>query len=361
MQGTVERTLSIAAALVSLAALFPQSAGAQDFSGKTIVEIVNYPAGGPTDIEGRIVAQHLPDHLPGHPTVIVKNMGGAAGLIGANALGEAAPNGETISFFTMETATQILGNPAIHTPLSDFVLAAGVQSPLVVYMRRDTPPGVNVPADLMKTKDFKALTLNGANSNTLNLTLSLDMLGLTYQPVPAYVGLKEVETSILQNTGQMANTSLSGWIGSAEPALGKLVIPIWQLTPRAPNGDHPRTANLPDLQTFEEFYATVKGSPVPANDIRYRALRTMIDPQLAMFRMALLPPKTPANVTAALRKAFNEMWTDRAFLADYTRVLHTEPVLVPGDTGQKTLAELGTVPKEIKDFLVDYSTRLTSK
>src|SRR5262249_52767849 len=156
-------------------------------------------------------------------------------------------------------------------------------------MRRDTPPGINVPADLMKTKDFRALSLNGANSNTLNLTLALDMLGLNYQPVPAYVGLKEVETAILQNTGQMANTSLSGWIGSAEPALGNIVIPIWQLTPRDANGHYPRTPNVPNLQTFEEFYTSVKGSP-PTDDIRYKALRIMIDPQLAMFRMALLPP-----------------------------------------------------------------------
>jgi tripartite-type tricarboxylate transporter receptor subunit TctC len=349
------------AALVALGAALPASVQAQDYKGKTIIEIVNYPAGGPTDIEGRIVAQHLPDHLAGHPTVIVKNMGGAAGLIGANALGEAQTNGETIGFFTMETATQILGNPAIHTPLSDFVLAAGVESPLIAYMRRDTPPGIDVPADLMKAKDFRTLTLNGANSNTLNLTLSLDLLGVTYQPVPAYVGLKEVETAILQNTGQMANTSLSGWIGSAEPALGNIVIPIWQLTPRDAKGGYPRTPNLPNLQTFEEFYASVKGSPPPADDMRYRAMRIMIDPQLAMFRMALLPPKTPADTVAIMRKAFQEMWTDKAFLADYARVMKTEPFLVAGADGQKLLAEIGTVPKPVKDFLVDYSTRLTSK
>src|ERR1700739_1081091 len=150
MTRILARAIGIAAAL-SLS--FAGDAAGQNFSGKTIIEIVNYPAGGPTDIEGRIVAQHLPDHLPGHPSVIVKNMGGASGLIGANALGEAQPNGETIGFFTMETATQVLGNPAIHTPLADFVLVAGVQSPLVAYMRRDTPPGINVPADLMKAKD----------------------------------------------------------------------------------------------------------------------------------------------------------------------------------------------------------------
>ena len=56
--------------------------------------IVNYPAGGPTDLEGRIVALHLPAHIPGNPTIVVKNVGGAGGLIGSNQLGEAAPNGE---------------------------------------------------------------------------------------------------------------------------------------------------------------------------------------------------------------------------------------------------------------------------
>jgi len=41
--------------------------------------------------------------------------------------------------------------------------------------------------------------------------------------------------------------------------------------------------------------------------------------------------------------------------------MKTEPVLVSGDEGQKLLAAIGTVPKPIKDFLIDYSTRMTSK
>ena len=42
----------IAAGLMTLAAGFPQTARAQLYKGKTITMIVNYPAGGPTDIEG---------------------------------------------------------------------------------------------------------------------------------------------------------------------------------------------------------------------------------------------------------------------------------------------------------------------
>ena len=113
--------------------------------------IVNYPAGGPTDLEGRIVALHLPAHIPGNPTIVVKNVGGAGGLIGSNQLGEAAPNGESIGFFTLDVPGQLVGNSALKTHYSDFVLIAGVESPLVVYMRKDTPPGLNVAADLMKT------------------------------------------------------------------------------------------------------------------------------------------------------------------------------------------------------------------
>ena len=105
-------------------------------------------------------------------------------------------------------------------------------SPLVVYARRDTPPGLKVAADIMRAKDFKALSLSAKNSNTINQALALDLLGVKYQAVPAYRGLKEVETAILQNIGQLANSSLSGWSGSVEPTMGHIVMPLWQLSPR---------------------------------------------------------------------------------------------------------------------------------
>jgi putative tricarboxylic transport membrane protein len=205
----------LATTLLALAVVLPGGAQAQYYKGKTIIMIVNYPPGGPTDIEGRIVAQHLPDHIPGHPTIVVKNIGGGSGLLGSNELGDATPDGLTIGFFTLDVMAELTDNPSVRTHFSDFVLLAGVESPLVAYIRKDTPPGINVPADLMQAKDFKALSLNAQNINSINQELSLDLLGLKYQPIPAYRGLKEVETAILQNTGQMANTSLSGWLGSA--------------------------------------------------------------------------------------------------------------------------------------------------
>src|SRR5262249_58903519 len=142
--------------------------------------------------------------------IVIRNVGGAGGIIGSNQLGEAAPNGETVGFFTLDVIAQMVGNTAVRTSYSDFILIGGVECPLVVYMRKDTPPGIAVAADLLKAADFKALSLGAQNVNSISQALSLDMLGVKFQPVPAYRGLKEVETAILQNIGQLANSSLSG-------------------------------------------------------------------------------------------------------------------------------------------------------
>src|ERR1700755_1836511 len=169
----MSRRLLLVAGLAALvAAVVPQVALAQFYKGKTITMIINYPAGGPADIEGRIVAQHLPNHIPGKPAVVIKNVSGAGGILGSNQLGETAPNGETIGFFTLDVIAQLVANPSLRTNYSEFVMIAGFE----------------VPTDIMKTSDFKALSLNLQNSNTVNQSLSLDLLGIKYQAVPAYRG-----------------------------------------------------------------------------------------------------------------------------------------------------------------------------
>ena len=339
------------------AAVFADPALAQFYKGKTVTMIINYPAGGPTDIEGRIVAQHLPAHIAGKPTIVIKNVGGAGGVIGTNQLADAAPNGETIGFFTLDIIAHLVGNPALRVNYADFVMIAGVENPLVAYARKDTPPGLKVAADIMQAKEFKALSLNAQNSNTINQALSLDLLGLKYRAIPAYRGLKEVETAILQNEGQLANTSLPGWTGSVEPTMGDIVMPLWQLAPRGKDGSYPRSPALPDLPTFEEFYASVHGGKQPSG-FTYEVLRASTDPLVAMFRTALMPPKPPIEAVAVMRSAFVELWKDRDFIRDYSNVVKTKPLLLTGEEAQDIVAALAKVKPEITAFLVDYSTRL---
>jgi len=357
------RPLLVAAGALALAACLPGSADAQLYRGKTVTMIINYPAGGPTDIEGRIIAQHLPAHIPGKPTVIVKNMGGAGGMIGSNFLGEIAkPDGETMGFFTWNPIAELLGDPGMRVRFSDFALLGGVQNPVVVYIRKDTPPGINAAADLMKASEFRALSLDAHNTNTVQQAIALDLLGVKYKPVPGYRGLKEVETAILQNEGQLANSSLPGWRASIEPTMAKqgIVIPLWQVAPPAKDGSYPRSAAVPEIATFEEFYASVKGGQKPSG-VPYEAMRAAIDSQTAMFRTFFMPPKAPKAHVDTMRAAIAALWKDPQFIADYTKVVRSEPILVSGEDGEVIMKGLANVKPEIKTYLKDFGDRLVKR
>jgi tripartite-type tricarboxylate transporter receptor subunit TctC len=350
-----------AAGLLALAAAgCPDSALAQFYKGKTITMIINYPAGGPNDIEGRIIAQHLPNHIPGKPTIVIKNVAGAGGIIGTNALSDSPPNGEFIGFFTPDLVADLVNNPSLKTHYADFLMIAGTENPLVAYARRDTPPGLKVATDIVKAKDFKALSLNAQNTNTINQALALDLLGISYQAVPAYRGLKEVETAILQNIGQMANTSLPGWTGSVQTTMADIVLPLWQVAARGKGGSYPRSPALPDLPTFEEFYASVNGGKMPSGFL-HEVMRSVSDPLTAMFRAAMMPPKSSSETVGIMRAAFVDLWKDQDFVRDYTNVVKTTPILRTGDEAQEIIAAVGGVRPEIRTFIVDYTNKLVAK
>src|SRR5258708_33268849 len=108
----------IYALAVMLAVVVP--AGAQDFPNRAIRIIVPFPAGGPTDILSRIVAQKMSESF-GQP-VVVENRPGADTAIGASQVAKAAPDGYTV-LAAMDT-TLVL-NPAIkaslpYDPFKDF-------------------------------------------------------------------------------------------------------------------------------------------------------------------------------------------------------------------------------------------------
>jgi putative tricarboxylic transport membrane protein len=84
--------LRLVAALIALCAAPGASAADEPFyKGKRLTVLINFAAGGPTDIEGRLLAKHLARHIEGQPGIIVQNMDGAGGMAGAGYLGEAPP------------------------------------------------------------------------------------------------------------------------------------------------------------------------------------------------------------------------------------------------------------------------------
>ena len=113
---------------------------AQAYPSKPIKLIIPFPAGGATDIVGRVVAQQLGVELG--QTVVGDNRAGAAGVIGSESVARAAPDGYTILLSTSSTHTigPILNPKIPYSPIKDFTpimyLAA---SPQVVVVPLSSP------------------------------------------------------------------------------------------------------------------------------------------------------------------------------------------------------------------------------
>ena len=100
MQNSAGKFLSLF--LTSISISFPLLAHSQaNYPDKPIRLIVAFPAGGSTDIIGRIVAQRLSERLG--QSIVVENRGGAGGTIGTDIASKAAPDGYTLTLGTTST------------------------------------------------------------------------------------------------------------------------------------------------------------------------------------------------------------------------------------------------------------------
>src|SRR5690606_22263671 len=89
--------------MIGALAIMPMvaSAQAESYPSRPITLIIPFPAGGTTDVVGRIVAERLTAELG--QTVIAENRGGAGGSIGSNAIAKAKPDGYTLGIATVST------------------------------------------------------------------------------------------------------------------------------------------------------------------------------------------------------------------------------------------------------------------
>jgi tripartite-type tricarboxylate transporter receptor subunit TctC len=121
--------------LVVLAAPVPSTG--QDFPARPVTLIVPFPAGGRTDVIGRIVAQNLQTVL--NKPVAVVNKPGASSVLGSNVVAEAKPDGYTLGFFSTSVVT---AQYTVQTPLSlkDYELIAIVNAdPAAVAVTANSP------------------------------------------------------------------------------------------------------------------------------------------------------------------------------------------------------------------------------
>src|SRR5687767_11914484 len=86
---------------------------AADYPTRVIRMVVPYPAGGTSDVLARVLAKKMGDNMG--QTIIIENIGGAAGTIGASNVARAAPDGYTLIF---GYATQFTIAPALYQNLT---------------------------------------------------------------------------------------------------------------------------------------------------------------------------------------------------------------------------------------------------
>jgi tripartite-type tricarboxylate transporter receptor subunit TctC len=114
-------------------------AAAQDYPARPITIVVPFPAGGPTDAVGRIVAERMRTSLG--QSVIIENVGGAGGSIGIGRVARAEPDGYTIALGIW--STQVV-NAAIYSLSYDVVkdfepIALLASSPLMIAGKKSLP------------------------------------------------------------------------------------------------------------------------------------------------------------------------------------------------------------------------------
>jgi tripartite-type tricarboxylate transporter receptor subunit TctC len=325
------------------------------YQGKTLNFVINFAAGGPTDIESRIFAKHLSRHIPGQPTITVQNMGGAGGLIAVNYIGEVAkPDGFTAAYFTGALFQQQIKDPALRVDLSKFGFITGVHGVTVSYIRSEVPPGIKKPSDFIKAQKFRAAGLGVSSSKDVRFRLSFDLLGLKYDYVTGYNSSSDARLAVQRNEAQYHDETLPSYRTQVEPQMVKtgMVTPLYYTDLVAPSGEILVSRDVPELLPFSYYYREIFGKP--PSGMKYEALKAANMSSTNMTRMVLMPPKAPPETIAMLRKAFDSLSRDQDFLQDAIATMRFQPRLEVGEAGERLFQRASQTSPDVVNFLRKY-------
>ncbi|WP_434711416.1 tripartite tricarboxylate transporter substrate binding protein [Rhizobium sp. YTUHZ045] len=198
---TRRKGLALALGLTAMLGL-GRSAVAADFPERAITMVVPFAAGGSTDVVARIVAQKMSEDLG--QQVIVQNVAGAGGNLGAGNVARAEPDGYTILMGTV--ATHAL-NPLIlkstpYDPEKDFApVSLLVVVPNVLVVNPELPAKtVQELVALLKAEPDKYSYASSGNGTPLHLSGELfkSMAGVSMQHIP-YKGAGPALNDVIGN------------------------------------------------------------------------------------------------------------------------------------------------------------------
>jgi tripartite-type tricarboxylate transporter receptor subunit TctC len=338
--------------------LFCGAAAAADnpyYKGKRLTVLINFTAGGPTDIEGRLFAKHLADHVESHPQVIVQNMDGAGGMIGAGWLGEVAPkDGTVLGYFTGTTWRYANDPERFRTDFRTYEFLAYQGGSTVYYARRDVAPGLSEPGDIAKAQGLVAGGLGAENAKDLLIRLTLDMLGVPYRYVTPFPGSQAARLALLRNEISFYSESPPSYRAAIAPLVRDgTVLPLF-FDPEW-NGERlsvsKQVEGLP-LLPFQELYRKVKGAP-PAGEL-WDTYLAILSINSAIQRTVVLPPNAPPAAVAALRDAIEALNHDPAYAEEAMQTLGFAPEWIAGpETNAQVRRSLSITPA-MRAFIASY-------
>lgn len=354
------RTLtSITAALALVIAV---SAHAEEpfYQGKRVTLLINFAPGGPTDVEGRLLAKHIVKHIDGHPLIVVQNKDGASGMVGSAYLGEVGPKDGTMFGYLTGTAWNYAIDPgAFRVDFRSYDFIGAQPGNAVYYIRADTPPGMKAPADLMKAQGLIVGGLGADSSKDLLERLTFDMLGLHYRYVTGYRSSNTARLALQNGEINVHSESTPGYFGIVEPSLVKTgkVMPLWY----DPNYDG--KAFIPaasmahtHISTFADFYKAVKGG-TPSGPL-WDAYRTNLLVDASMLRLVAMPPDSPPAAVAALRKALLGLNDDKDYAADAMTAIQFVPHYEVSDNLNQIVHDRLTIAPDMRAFIEDYMKKV---
>ncbi len=272
----MKRTLRQVLALTSLVA-FAGSAVAQAWPNKPIRAVVPFAAGSATDQIGRAFAEKIAATL-GQP-VVIDNKPGANGMLGADVVAKAAPDGYTILVGTNSTnaALKFLMKKLPYDQDTAFTPVAYLGSvPLMIAVHPDLPAKtLREFVDLAKAKPGQITFASASTSQLVSSEMLASMVGIKMNHIP-------------YKSGPTAMTDLLG--GQVNMFTADFGVTVPQLKAGKIRGlavtSSKRAAAVPDLPTVNEALG-------------------LKDYELIAYFAVFAPAGTPPDIVAKLNEAIN--------------------------------------------------------
>jgi len=357
------KPLRLSAAICAASMLAASGATAQQpfYKGKRVTVLINFAAGGPADIESRIFAKYLVRHLDGGPNLVIQNMDGAGGLIGAQYLGEvAAKDGTAVGALT-GTAWIYANDPGRwRVDFRTYEFVALSPSTTIHFVRTDVKPGIRVPEDIVKAQGLIGGGLSADTSKDIRMRLGLDMLGVPHQYVTGYRSSPPARLALQRGEIHMFAESPPSYRSVVVPQLIKtgIAIPVWYdeiADPPVPT----RQLDGLTIPSFPQLYRKVKGM-LPSGPL-WEAYRTLYEMNNNMLRLVALPPGAPKEAAAALRRAVERLAHDKEFAAESMKTLQFVPEYETAPDLSDQVRKRLIVAPAMRDYINAYTKSVPKK